>query len=184
MLDFLKSFLKGSNEAEIRRLKPMVDKIDQLEPRMQAMTDDELCGQTALFRQRLKDGETLDDLLPEAYATVREAAVRTLGQRPFSVQLIGAIVLHQGRIAEMRTGEGKTLTAVLPSYLNALSGEGVHVVTVNDYLARFHSEWMGKIHRFLGLTVGLVEHDIALRGAQGRLPPRTSPTPTNNENGL
>jgi len=160
MLDFLKSFLKGSNEAEIRRLKPTVDKIDQLEPRMQAMTDDELCGQTALFRQRLKDGETLDDLLPEAYATVREAAVRTLGQRPFPVQLIGAIVLHQGRIAEMRTGEGKTLTAVLPSYLNALSGEGVHVVTVNDYLARFHSEWMGKIHRFLGLTVGLVEHDM------------------------
>ncbi len=161
MFDFLKNFLKGSNEAEIRRLKPLLDRIDQLEPTMQAMTDDELRGQTALFRQRLQGGETLDDLLPEAYATVREAAVRTLGQRPFRVQLVGAIVLHQGRIAEMRTGEGKTLTAVLPSYLNAISGEGVHVVTVNDYLARFHSEWMGKIHRFLGLTVGLVEHDMS-----------------------
>ncbi len=161
MLDFLKSFLKGSNEAEIRRLKPTVDKIDQLEPRMQAMTDDELCGQTALFRQRLKDGETLDDLLPEAYATVREAAVRTLGQRPFPVQLIGAIVLHQGRIAEMRTGEGKTLTAALPAYLNALPGKGVHIVTVNDYLARFHSEWMGNVYRFLGMKVGLIVHDMS-----------------------
>jgi len=160
MFDFLKNLLKGSNEAEIKRLKPLADKIDALEPKFQAMSDQEMSALTGQFRERLAKGETLDDLLPEAYAAVREAAVRTLGQRPFRVQLIGAIVLHQGRIAEMRTGEGKTLTAALPAYLNALSGEGVHIVTVNDYLARFHSEWMGKIHRFLGLTVGLIEHDM------------------------
>ena len=160
MFDFLKNLLRGSNEAEIRKVTPLADKIDQLEPKFKAMTDDELRGQTAAFRERLAKGETLDGLLPEAYAVVREAAVRTLGQRPFRVQLIGAIILHQGRIAEMRTGEGKTLTAALPAYLNALTGEGVHVVTVNDYLARFHSEWMGKVYRFLGMTVGLIEHDM------------------------
>jgi preprotein translocase subunit SecA len=160
MFEFLKNLLRGSNEAEIKRLRPLVDKIDALEPKFQAMTDAEMNGLTAAFRERLEKGETLDDLLPEAYAAVREAAVRTLGQRPFRVQLIGAVVLHQGRIAEMRTGEGKTLTAALPAYLNALSGEGVHIVTVNDYLARFHSEWMGKVYRFLGMTVGLIEHDM------------------------
>ncbi len=160
MLDFLKNLLRGSNEAEIRKVTPLAEKIDQMEPKFKAMTDDELRGQTAAFRERLAKGETLDGLLPEAYAVVREAAVRTLGQRPFRVQLIGAIILHQGRIAEMRTGEGKTLTAALPAYLNALTGEGVHVVTVNDYLARFHSEWMGKVYRFLGMTVGLIEHDM------------------------
>ncbi len=160
MLDFLKNLLRGSNEAEIRKVAPLAEKIDQLEPKFKAMTDEELRGQTAAFRERLAKGETLDGLLPEAYAVVREAAVRTLNQRPFRVQLIGAIILHQGRIAEMRTGEGKTLTAALPAYLNALTGEGVHVVTVNDYLARFHSEWMGKVYRFLGMTVGLIEHDM------------------------
>ncbi len=160
MMDFIKNFLKGSNEKEVRRIKPLVDKIEALEPTFKAMTDEALRGQTARFRERLNAGETLDDLLPEAYAAVREAAVRTLGQRPFRVQLVGAIVLHQGRIAEMRTGEGKTLTAALPAYLNALTGNGVHIVTVNDYLARFHSEWMGKVYRFLGLTVGLIEHDM------------------------
>jgi preprotein translocase subunit SecA len=158
--DIIKNLLRGSNEAAIRKIRPLVDKIEALEPKFQAMTDDEMHQLTESFRDRLKAGETLDDLLPEAYAAVREAAVRTLGQRPFPVQLVGAIVLHQGRIAEMRTGEGKTLTAALPAYLNALTGEGVHIVTVNDYLARFHSEWMGKIHRFLGLTVGLIEHDM------------------------
>ena len=161
MFEFLKNLLRGSNEAEIKRLKPLADKIDALEPKFQAMTDAEMNNLTAAFRERLASGEALDDLLPEAFAAVREAAVRTLGQRPFRVQLIGAIVLHQGRIAEMRTGEGKTLTAALPAYLNALSGEGVHIVTVNDYLARFHSEWMGKIFRFLGMTVGLIEHDMS-----------------------
>ncbi len=160
MFDFLKNLLRGSNEAEIKRLRPLLDKIDAQEPKFQAMTDEEMGGLTAHFRERLSKGETLDDLMPEAYAAVREAAMRTLGQRPFRVQLIGAIVMHQGRIAEMRTGEGKTLTAALPAYLNALSGAGVHVVTVNDYLARFHSEWMGKIYRFLGMTVGLIEHDM------------------------
>ena len=158
--DFIKNLLRGSNEAEIKRLRPLIGKIEALEPKFQAMTDEEMHGLTGAFRDRLAAGEALDDLLPEAYAAVREAAVRTLGQRPFPVQLVGAIVLHQGRIAEMRTGEGKTLTAALPAYLNALSGEGVHVVTVNDYLARFHSEWMGKIYRFLGMTVGLIEHDM------------------------
>jgi preprotein translocase subunit SecA len=160
MFEFLKKFLKGSDEAEIRRIAPLVDQIDGLEPKFQEMSDEALRGQTALFRQRLEKGETLDDLLPEAYAVVREAAVRALGQRPFRVQMIGAIVLHQGRIAEMKTGEGKTLTSALPAYLNALTGKGVHLVTVNDYLARFHSEWMGKVYRFLGMTVGLVEHDM------------------------
>ena len=158
--DIIKNLLRGSNEAALKKLRPLVEKIEALEPKFQAMSDDEMHGLTEGFRARLKAGETLDDLLPEAYAAVREAAVRTLGQRPFPVQLLGAIVLHQGRIAEMRTGEGKTLTAALPAYLNALPGDGVHIVTVNDYLARFHSEWMGKIHRFLGLTVGLIEHDM------------------------
>ena len=148
MFDFLKKFLQTSNEGELKRIWPIVDKIDALEPTYQKMTDEELRGQTARFRERLGNGETLDDLLPEAYAVVREAAVRALGQRPFRVQMVGGIVLHQGRIAEMRTGEGKTLTAALPAYLNALTGKGVHIVTVNDYLARFHSEWMGKVHRF------------------------------------
>jgi len=158
--DIIKNLLRGSNEAAVKKLRPLVEKIEALEPKFQAMSDDEMHSLTEGFRARLKAGETLDDLLPEAYAAVREAAVRTLGQRPFPVQLLGAIVLHQGRIAEMRTGEGKTLTAALPAYLNALPGDGVHIVTVNDYLARFHSEWMGKIHRFLGLTVGLIEHDM------------------------
>ncbi len=160
MFDFLKKMLSGSNEAEVKRIWPIVDKIDALEPAMQAMSDAQLQNQTQLFRERYQNGETLDDLLPEAFATVREAAVRALGQRPFRVQMVGGIVLHQGRIAEMRTGEGKTLTAALPAYLNAIPGEGVHIVTVNDYLARFHSEWMGNVYKFLGMTVGLIVHDL------------------------
>ena len=160
MFDFLKKFLTTSNESEIKKLWPLVDKIEALEPTFEKMTDGELRGQTEIFRARLDKGETLDDLLPEAYAAVREAAKRALGQRPFRVQLLGGIVLHQGRIAEMRTGEGKTLTAALPAYLNALPGKGVHIVTVNDYLARFHSEWMGNVYRFLGLKVGLIVHDL------------------------
>ncbi len=160
MFEFLTKLLQGSNEKEVKKIWPMVDKIDSLEPTYQKMSDEELRGQTALFRERLKKGESLDDLLPEAYAVVREGARRAIGQRPFRVQMVGGIVLHQGRIAEMRTGEGKTLTAALPAYLNALPGAGVHIVTVNDYLARFHSEWMGKVYRFLGLTVGLIVHDM------------------------
>ena len=148
------------SERELKRIYPIVDQIEALEPEYKALTDAQLTAKTAEFKQRLAKGETLDDILPEAFATVREAAVRVLGLRPYRVQLIGGIILHQGRIAEMRTGEGKTLVATLPAYLNALAGNGVHIVTVNDYLAKRDSEWMGKIHRFLGLSVGLIVHGL------------------------
>ena len=144
------------SDREIKKIKPIVDKILSLEEEYKALSEEELRGKTAVFKERLSQGETLDDILPEAFAAIREAADRVLGMRPYPVQLIGGIVLHQGRIAEMKTGEGKTLVAVLPCYLNALTGEGVHVVTVNDYLAKRDSEWMGKVHRYMGLTVGLV----------------------------
>ncbi len=144
------------SEREMKRIKPLVDKIEALRPSMQALSDEELAVKTPEFKERLANGETLDDLLPEAYALVREAAVRVLGMEHYQVQLYGGIVLHQGRIAEMKTGEGKTLVATLPSYLNALEGKGVHVVTVNDYLAKRDADEMGRIHRFLGLTVGCV----------------------------
>ena len=160
MFDFLKKFLASSNESELKKIRKIVDKINALEPNMQKKSDDELRSTLAELRSRAQKGESLDDLLPETFALSREAAVRVLGQRPFDVQLIGGIVLHQGRIAEMKTGEGKTLTATLPAILNALTGKGVHVVTVNDYLARFQSEWMGKLYRFLGLSVGLIVHDL------------------------
>ena len=144
------------SEREVKKIKPIVDKILAMEKEYGALSEEELKGKTALFKQRLAEGETLDDILPEAFAAVREAAWRVLGMKPYPVQLIGGIVLHQGRIAEMKTGEGKTLVAILPCYLNALSGEGVHVVTVNEYLARRDSEWMGKVYRYMGLTVGLI----------------------------
>ena len=150
----------SKNERELKKIQPVVEKISALEPRMQAMSDDELKAQTQRFRDRLNAGESLDDLLPEAFATVREASVRTLKMRHFDVQLIGGMVLHQGKIAEMKTGEGKTLAATLPAYLNALSGEGVHIVTVNDYLARRDTEWMGHIYKFLGLSVGCILHGL------------------------
>ena len=148
------------SERELKNIYPIADKIEAMADEYAAMTDAQLQAKTPEFKQRLADGETLDDILPEAFATVREAAKRVIGLYPYRVQLIGGIVLHQGRIAEMKTGEGKTLVAVLPSYLNALTGEGVHIVTVNDYLAKRDSEWMGKIHRFLGLSVGLIVHDL------------------------
>ena len=148
------------SDRELKKIYPIADAIEKLEPRFAAMSDDELKAMTGKFKERLANGETTDDLLPEAFAAVREAAWRVLGMKPFHVQLIGGIVLHQGRIAEMKTGEGKTLVAVLPAYLNALTGKGVHIVTVNDYLARRDSEWMGKVHRFMGLTVGLIVHDL------------------------
>ena len=144
------------SENELKRIYPIVDRIDALEPEIQVLSDQELKDKTREFKQRLSDGETLDDILPEAYAVVREAAKRSLGMRHYRVQLTGGIILHQGRIAEMRTGEGKTLVSTLPAYLNALSGKGVHIVTVNDYLAKRDAEWMGKVHEFLGLTVGVV----------------------------
>ena len=148
------------SDRELKQIYPIVDKIEALEPECQALTDQQLTAKTAEFKERLAKGETLDDLLPEAFAVVREASVRVLGLRPYRVQLVGGVVLHQGRIAEMKTGEGKTLVATLPAYLNALTGRGVHIVTVNDYLAKRDSEWMGKVYRFMGLTVGLVIHGV------------------------
>jgi preprotein translocase subunit SecA len=155
-----KSIFGSANDRYVRGLGKYVDAINALEPNIQALSDDELKGQTDLFRQRLANGERLDDLLPEAFATVREAAIRTLGQRHYDVQLIGGIALHRGEIAEMKTGEGKTLVATLAVYLNALEGRGVHVVTVNDYLARRDADWMGQIYRFLGMNVGVVVPNI------------------------
>ena len=148
------------SERELKRIEPIVKKIESYREAMGKLTDEELRGKTTEFKKRLTEGETLDDLLPEAYATVREAAKRVLNQEHYRVQLIGGIVLHQGRIAEMRTGEGKTQTALLPAYLNALEGKGVHVVTVNDYLAKRDAEWMGQVHEFLGLKVGVVLNDM------------------------
>ena len=158
---FAKRIFGSSNDRYVRSLQPLVAKINALEPSLQAMSDEELRGQTAKFRARLEAGESLDDLLPEAFATVREAAKRTLGQRHYDVQLVGGIVLHRGEIAEMRTGEGKTLVATLATYLNALEGKGVHVVTVNDYLARRDAGWMGQIHNFLGLSVGVIVPNLS-----------------------
>ena len=148
------------SERELKRITSIVDKIESLRSDMQALSDEELRGKTKEYKNRLQEGATLDDLLPEAFATVREAAKRVLGMEHYRVQLIGGIILHQGRIAEMRTGEGKTLVSTLPAYLNALEGKGVHVVTVNDYLAHRDAEWMGKVHEFLGLTVGVVLNDM------------------------
>ena len=158
------SKLFGSySDRELKKINPIADAIEKLEPGFAALSDEELRHKTEEFRQRLEAGQTLDDILPEAFAAVREAAWRVLGMKPFRVQLIGGIVLHQGRIAEMKTGEGKTLVAVLPAYLNALTGRGVHIVTVNDYLARRDSEWMGKVHRFMGLSVGLIVHGLTAK---------------------
>ena len=148
------------SDHELKKIYPIADQIEALEEEYKVLTDAQLQAKTAEFKERLHNGETTDDILPEAFATVREAADRVLGMRPYRVQLIGGIVLHQGRIAEMKTGEGKTLVATLPAYLNALTGKGVHIVTVNDYLAKRDSEWMGKVHRFLGLKVGLIIHDM------------------------
>ena len=155
-MGFLSKIFKSYSEKEVQRVMPIVEKINNIEPNIEKLTDEQLKAKTSEFKERLQKGETLDDILPEAFAVVREASKRVLGMRHFDVQLIGGIILHQGRIAEMRTGEGKTLVATLPVYLNALSGKGVHVVTVNDYLAKRDSEWMGKLYKFLGLTVGLV----------------------------
>ena len=144
------------SERELKRIKPIIDKIESYRPAMMEMPEEQLKGKTKEFKKRLEEGEALDSLLPEAYAVVREAARRTLGMEHYRVQLIGGVILHQGRIAEMKTGEGKTLVSTLPAYLNALTGQGVHIVTVNDYLAHRDAEWMGKVHEFLGLTVGVV----------------------------
>ena len=160
MFGFIKKFLGDNNESEIRRMRGIVSKINDLEPKMQQLSDGSLYGKTDEFKERIANGESLDSILPEAFATVREASRRVLGMRHYDVQLIGGICLHEGKIAEMCTGEGKTLVATLPVYLNALKGEGVHMITVNDYLAKRDSEWMGRLYRSLGLSVGLITHDM------------------------
>jgi len=161
MLDTLvKKFVGSRNDREIKKIQPLVAKINDLEPRLSSLTDEQLKAKTAEFKQRFENGESLEDLLPDAFAVVRETGKRALNMRHFDVQLIGGVVLHQGRISEMKTGEGKTLVATLPAYLNALEGKGVHVVTVNDYLARRDSEWMGRLYKFLGLTVGVIQHGL------------------------
>ena len=159
-MSFLTKLFGTTSQRELKSIYPIVDKIEALEPDFQALSDAQLQAKTPELKARLANGETLDDILPEAFAAVREASVRVLGLRPYRVQLVGGVVLHQGRIAEMKTGEGKTLVATLPAYLNALSGQGVHIVTVNDYLAKRDSEWMGKVYRFMGLSVGLVIHGV------------------------
>ena len=159
-MGLLTKLFGSHSDRELKRIYPLADAVDALEGEYRALSDEQLKAKTGEFKSRLAAGETLDDLLPEAFAAVREASDRVLGMRPFRVQVIGGIVLHQGRIAEMKTGEGKTLVAVLPAYLNALTGEGVHIVTVNDYLAKRDSEWMGKVHRFMGLSVGLIVHGL------------------------
>ena len=160
VFNLLTKVFGSKNERELKQIQPLVEKINALEPKVQALQDEQLKARTAEFKQRHERGETLDDLLPEAFATVREASIRTLKMRHFDAQLIGGIVLHQGKIAEMKTGEGKTLAATLPAYLNALTGKGVHIITVNDYLARRDTEWMGHIYRFLGLSVGTILHGL------------------------
>ena len=156
-----KKIFGTKNERELKRMQPMVVRINELESSIKGLSDAELSGKTNEFKQRLANGESLESLLPEAFAVVREASVRTLGMRHFDVQLIGGIVLHEGKIAEMKTGEGKTLVATLPIYLNSLEGKGAHVVTVNDYLARRDAEWMGHIYKFLGLSVGVILHGLS-----------------------
>ena len=165
-MGLLKSLFGDYSSRELKAIYPIVDKIEAMADEYKAMTDAQLQAKTPEFKERLANGETLDDILPEAFATVREAADRVLGMRPYRVQLVGGVVLHQGRIAEMKTGEGKTLVATLPAYLNALAGRGVHIVTVNDYLAKRDSEWMGKVHRFLGLKVGLIVHGLTSKERQ------------------
>ena len=160
VMKLLTSIFGNKNEREIKRLQPIVDEINQLEPQMQALSNDELRAQTIKFKEAAANGAELDTLLPEAFATVREASVRTLKMRHFDCQLIGGMILHKGRIAEMKTGEGKTLVATLPAYLNALTGRGVHIITVNDYLAKRDTEWMGQIYTFLGLDVGTIVHGM------------------------
>ena len=159
-MSFFEKLFGSFSDKELKRINPLKDKVLALEPEMQKLTDEQLQAKTTEFKARLEKGETLDDLLPEAFAVCREADWRVLGMKPYPVQIIGGIVLHRACIAEMQTGEGKTLVATMPVYLNALTGKGVHVVTVNDYLARRDSEWMGKVYRFLGLTVGLVVHGV------------------------
>ena len=170
----------SSNDRRIAKYRGRVEAINAMEPEIEALSDEALRARTAMFREQLAQGKSLDELLVPAFATVREAAKRTLGQRHFDVQLIGGMVLHEGRIAEMKTGEGKTLVATLPVYLNALAGKGVHVVTVNDYLAKRDAGWMSEVYGFLGLTTGVIVHGLSMRsGARPMLPTSPMPPTTN-----
>ena len=162
MPNFFSKLLSHGADKQLKELEAIAEKVNDFEPQIKALSDEELRGQTALFRERYANGETLDDLLPEAFATVREASVRTLGMRHFDVQVIGGIALHRGMIAEMKTGEGKTLVSTLAGYLNAIPGKGVHIVTVNDYLAKRDSEWMGQVYKFLGMNVGILQNGMRL----------------------
>ena len=165
-MGLLKTIFGDSSSREIKKIQPLVDQILNLDEEMRALSDADLKQKTVEFKERYLNRESLDDLLPEAFAVVREAAFRTLGMRHYPVQLMGGIILHQGRIAEMKTGEGKTLVATLPAYLNALAGKGVHIVTVNDYLAKRDKEWMGKVYEFLGLTVGCIIYGLDTKERQ------------------
>ena len=182
-MKFVEKIFGTHSERELKRIYPIADKIEALRDEMMALSDEQLRAKTPEFKKRLADGETLDDLLPEAFATVREAARRVLGIEHFRVQLIGGIILHQGRISEMKTGEGKTLVATCPAYLNALEGKGVHVVTVNDYLAKRDAEWMGQVHEFLGLKVGVVLNSMTQEERQNAYN-RDITYVTNNELGF
>ncbi len=167
MINFILRILFGTKtERDIKKLQPVVELVNSLEPEIRKLSDEQLSGKTNEFKQQLRDGKALDDILPEAFAVVRETARRLLGERPYDVQVMGGTVLHQGKIAEMKTGEGKTLASTMPIYLNALTGKGVHVITVNDYLARRDREWMGPIYEFLGLSVGVIQHDMPLEQKQ------------------
>ena len=170
MASFLKALFGDSSQRELKKLRSTISAIEGMSDKYAAMTDAELQAETPRLKARLDGGETLDDILPEAFAAFREACRRVLGQYPFHVQLIGGVVLHQGRIAEMKTGEGKTLTATLPAYLNALSGKGVHIVTVNDYLAKYQGELMGKVYRFMGLSCGVLIHGLTPSSAARPMP--------------
>ncbi|MGZ3525936.1 MAG: DEAD/DEAH box helicase, partial [Thermodesulfobacteriota bacterium] len=156
----IKKIVGSKNERELRRIQPLIERINAIEPKVSPLSDDQLRAKTSEFKERIERGESIEEILLDAFAVVRETAKRTLGERHYDVQLIGGIVLHEGKIAEMATGEGKTLVSTLPAYLNALGGEGVHIVTVNDYLAKRDSEWMGVVYRFLGLSVGVIVHEL------------------------
>src|SRR5437899_734285 len=185
MLKLLTKIVGDPNARELKKLHPLVDEINSLEPEMAELNDEQLRDLTAEFKQRIGQGESLDDLLPDAFAAVREASKRTLGMRHFDVQLLGGMVLHEGKIAEMRTGEGKTLVATLPAYLNALAGKGVHIITVNDYLAHRDADWMGKIYNALGLTVGCIQSTMEPYGEEKRAAYAADITyGTNNEFGF
>ncbi len=176
----LTSLFGTKHERDMKKLRPMVEKVNSFEPAMQALTDEQLQAKTPEFKARLAKGETLDDLLPEAFAALREASKRVLGMRHYDVQLIGGYYLHKGTIAEMKTGEGKTLVATLACYLNALEGRGVHVVTVNDYLAKRDSEWMGRLYSWMGMTTGVIVHDLSDAERKQNYAPTSLTEPTTN----